>query len=50
MNPLTRAAEDAEHFGERRALHDVIAGTAVVYPWDARAQRLRFLARGDLGG
>ncbi len=34
--------------GERRALHDVIAGTAVVYTWDARAQRLRFLARGDL--
>jgi len=35
--------------GERRALHDVIAGTAVVYTWDARAQRLRFLARDDLG-
>jgi uncharacterized RDD family membrane protein YckC len=34
--------------GERRALHDVIAGTAVVYTWDARAQRLRFLARDDL--
>jgi uncharacterized RDD family membrane protein YckC len=33
---------------ERRALHDVIAGTAVVYAWDARAQRLRFLARDDL--
>ena len=32
---------------ERRALHDVIAGTAVVYTWDARAQRLRFLARGE---
>jgi uncharacterized RDD family membrane protein YckC len=30
---------------ERRALHDVIAGTAVVYTWHARAQRLRFLAR-----
>lgn len=30
---------------ERRALHDVIAGTAVVYAWDARAARLRFLAR-----
>jgi uncharacterized RDD family membrane protein YckC len=30
---------------ERRALHDVIADTAVVYTWDARAQRLRFLAR-----
>ncbi len=29
----------------RRALHDVIAGTAVVYSWDARAARLRFLAR-----
>jgi uncharacterized RDD family membrane protein YckC len=34
--------------GERRALHDVIAGTAVVYTWDARAQRLNFLARGDI--
>lgn len=33
---------------ERRALHDVIAGTAVVYTWDARAQRLRFLASDDL--
>jgi uncharacterized RDD family membrane protein YckC len=32
---------------ERRALHDVIAGTAVVYTWHARAQRLRFLARSD---
>lgn len=32
--------------GQRRALHDVIAGTAVVYSWDARAARLRFLSRG----
>ena len=31
--------------GRRRALHDVIAGTAVVYSWDARAARLRFLSR-----
>jgi uncharacterized RDD family membrane protein YckC len=30
---------------ERRALHDLIASTAVVYAWDARAARLRFLAR-----
>ena len=30
---------------ERRALHDLIAGTAVVHAWDARAARLRFLAR-----
>lgn len=29
---------------ERRALHDLIAGSAVVYAWDARAARLRFLA------
>jgi uncharacterized RDD family membrane protein YckC len=29
----------------RRALHDVIAGTAVVYSWDARAARLRVLSR-----
>jgi uncharacterized RDD family membrane protein YckC len=29
----------------RRALHDLIAGTAVVYSWNARAARLRFLAR-----
>jgi uncharacterized RDD family membrane protein YckC len=28
-----------------RALHDLIAGSAVVYSWDARAARLRFLAR-----
>jgi uncharacterized RDD family membrane protein YckC len=30
---------------DRRALHDVIAGTAVVYGWDAREARLRSLAR-----
>jgi len=30
----------------RRALHDVIAGTAVIYSRDARAARLRFLSRG----
>ena len=30
---------------EHRALHDRIAGTVVVYDWDARAARLRFLAR-----
>ena len=29
----------------RRALHDVIAGTIVIYSWDARAARLRFLSR-----
>ncbi|MGH7735249.1 MAG: RDD family protein, partial [Gemmatimonadales bacterium] len=30
---------------DRRALHDLIAGTAVVYAWDARAARLRYLDR-----
>ena len=30
---------------EHRALHDLIAGTAVTYSWDARAARIRFLAR-----
>jgi uncharacterized RDD family membrane protein YckC len=30
---------------DRRALHDLIASTAVVYAWDARAARLRFLLR-----
>jgi uncharacterized RDD family membrane protein YckC len=30
---------------ERRALHDLIAGTCVVYSWDARAARLRWLVR-----
>jgi uncharacterized RDD family membrane protein YckC len=35
---------------EHRALHDLIAGTAVIYAWDARAARLRFLARqSDIG-
>ena len=29
----------------RRALHDRLARSAVVYDWDARAARLRFLAR-----
>src|SRR3954470_7715751 len=28
---------------DRRALHDVIASTAVVYAWDARGTHLRFL-------
>jgi uncharacterized RDD family membrane protein YckC len=32
--------------GQCRALHDVIAGTAVVYSWDARAAQQRFLSRG----
>jgi uncharacterized RDD family membrane protein YckC len=30
---------------DRRALQDLIGRTAVVYGWDARAARLRFLAR-----
>lgn len=30
---------------EHRALHDVIADTTVVYGWDARSARLRFLVR-----
>ncbi|HXZ62902.1 MAG TPA: RDD family protein [Acidimicrobiales bacterium] len=32
---------------ERRALDDLIAGTAVVYDWDARAARLRWMARSE---
>jgi len=30
---------------QRRALHDLIAGTAVVYSWNARAAHLRFLSK-----
>jgi uncharacterized RDD family membrane protein YckC len=30
---------------ENRGLQDVIAGSVVVYDWDARSARLRFLAR-----
>jgi uncharacterized RDD family membrane protein YckC len=30
---------------DRRALHDLIARSAVVYAWDARAAHLRFLSR-----
>lgn len=30
---------------ERRALNDLLAGTVVVYSWDARAARLRWMAR-----
>jgi uncharacterized RDD family membrane protein YckC len=30
---------------ERRGLEDAVAGTAVVYSWDARAARLRWMAR-----
>jgi len=29
---------------EHRAVYDLIAGTAVIYAWDARAAQLRFLA------
>jgi uncharacterized RDD family membrane protein YckC len=35
---------------ERRALDDFVAGTAVVYDWDAKAARLRWLARGEAHG
>jgi uncharacterized RDD family membrane protein YckC len=34
---------------DRRALQDLIGGTAVVYAWDARTARLRFLAHRRLG-
>jgi uncharacterized RDD family membrane protein YckC len=34
----------------RRALHDVIAATVVVYSWDARAARLRYLSYGSSPG
>jgi uncharacterized RDD family membrane protein YckC len=34
---------------DRRALHDLIADTAVVYCWDAREARLRSLARENSG-
>jgi uncharacterized RDD family membrane protein YckC len=34
---------------ERRALHDVLAGTTVVYDWDARAARWRLLSRQSAG-
>jgi uncharacterized RDD family membrane protein YckC len=32
---------------ERRALDDLLAGTVVVYSWDARAARLRWMARAE---
>jgi len=35
---------------EHRALHDLIAGTAVIYSWNARAARFRFLARDEVAG
>jgi uncharacterized RDD family membrane protein YckC len=35
---------------DRRALHDLVAGTAVVYSWNARAARLRFLAKRNTVG
>ena len=34
---------------ERRALVDFVAGTAVVYDWDARAARVRWMARVERG-
>jgi len=30
---------------QSRALHDLIAGTAVVYDWDARAARIRWMSK-----
>jgi uncharacterized RDD family membrane protein YckC len=33
---------------DRHALHDRLAGTVVVYSWDARAARLRWLAKQDV--
>jgi len=30
---------------QRRALHDILAGTVVIYCWDARSARLRLLSR-----
>jgi uncharacterized RDD family membrane protein YckC len=33
---------------ERRALHDLVAGTVVVYSWDARAAHLRWMARQEV--
>jgi uncharacterized RDD family membrane protein YckC len=33
---------------ERRAMHDLMVGTAVVYAWDARAARLRWMARREM--
>jgi uncharacterized RDD family membrane protein YckC len=30
---------------DRRAIHDLIADTVVVYEWDARSAKLRFLAK-----
>lgn len=35
---------------DHRALHDLLAGAAVVYGWDARAAHLRFLIREGAGG
>jgi uncharacterized RDD family membrane protein YckC len=35
---------------ERRALHDIVAGTAVVYAWDARAARLRWMSHTNFTG
>src|SRR5215467_10328714 len=35
---------------QRRALHDVLAGTVVVYSWDAQAARLRYLSRSSSPG
>jgi transposase len=40
-----KPAKSAEAEELARALHDLIAGTAVIYSWDARAARLRFLSR-----
>jgi uncharacterized RDD family membrane protein YckC len=34
----------------RRALHDVIAGTAVIYSWHTRVAQLRFLSPDSLAG
>ena len=45
LNREVRQTSDLDIQAGARALHDVIAGTAVIYSWDARTARLRFLSR-----
>jgi hypothetical protein len=45
VRDMVKAAYAIDVVLNRRALHDLVAGTVVVYAWDARAARMRYLAR-----
>jgi hypothetical protein len=45
VNPAAWGSWASSYSASTVPLHDLIAGTVVIYAWDTRAARLRFLAR-----